>query len=180
MAANILSPIGHNRDETFIPNAFLAPVVREALAQMQASLSDEFSFGSGQNGAVEIISERAAPRLGVKPEAIKRRLWGITREEFNNTSARHADAILLAANVKYEEHDLPELPAGLPAAIEMVDAYFEYHDDEPDPASRRDLSRLLFRFAVGFSNGDRAEEMIQKLEELAAAEAEEVEEAVAA
>lgn len=175
---------GHPNNETIIPTYYLAPVLQKGLDRVNAGLADICNGawkGSARNegkGAIEIVTERAVMSLaghvsinGRQPSAdsLKRRIWGIVNEESSTASAIYADALLLACDINYEDEALPELPAGQTAADEMVDAYFEFSDEEPDPETRRELARLLYRFSLGFSNGER---VIEQLE----AEVEEVEE----
>lgn len=156
---------GHPKDTTIIPVAFIGPVLRKALDRKNREMQDD-------DGAVGICAERAAmslstPEQPVRPEAMLRRIYDITHEKSTCASSRFADAFLLALDVHYEQDtDLPELPAGLPAAMEMVDCYFESNpDEEPDPETRRELARLMARFTTGFVNADRVMDELDRQEQ---------------
>jgi hypothetical protein len=153
---------GHRNTETVIPTAFVGPVLRDAIEQQNRELSQDGSKGEKQ-GAIQIVAERAAMTLGVQHDAALRRIFATTREEYGSITARHADAFLLACDINYTcDTDLPELPAGLAAAEEMVDCYFEYDsEEEPDPETRREFARLLSRFSTAFLNADRVIDFLE-------------------
>lgn len=131
-----------------VPTNDLANVIEPLIEKLNNELDgDTFSGRGGQRqGAIQVISDRVAPALGLGPDAVPRRLWSIRARETRTTNAELAGTILIALGTDLEEHDLPVLPGTLTDAREMASVWRR----DLKPAQRRRWARKLHRFANAY------------------------------
>ena len=143
--------------EVIVPTDELADVLIPAIDKMQEELNYSLYDGceSKSDGAIQIVAERAAKWLGIRVDSIPRRVYSIRTGEFASCTVRHADALLLAADIQIEHTDIVHLPQGRLAAIEMIEAYNAENGIRPRRADIEELARKLVRFKNGYLRHDK-------------------------
>lgn len=126
--------LGLHLDETCVPTAALNALLDRPLAEMAARLSD--NEDSNHNGHLQLAERvevilRTENRVKNQPplqiDTILRKITRIRQERRPLVGLDWADVILLAVGISVSATDLPVLPAGLPAAREMVDSWLACH-----------------------------------------------------
>ena len=115
-----------------------------------ASREGHFEEEASDEGAIEVITARAALIRGRRHEAAQRRFYGARTCEGRALSAEWADAYLMAVDEQIEELPIPTLPTSVWAAEEMVDIHAENHGETLDELDRKRLGRMLMSFARGY------------------------------
>ena len=142
---------GCGNHEVVVPTDELAEFLLPAIDRMNAELNfTEYESDQPKDGAIQIVAERSAKWLGIAVNSIPRRVYSIKAGEFRACTVRHADALLLACDVLIEDTTITHLPHGLPAAIEMIEAYNAENGIRPRRGDVVALARKLVRFKNGY------------------------------
>lgn len=108
----------------------LAEIIEEELPKLQAGLSNEnrWTAGKDQNGAIQILAERAAMHYPkATAQSLCRRINAIRKREQRTTNLDLADALLMAFGMTIYESDLLVFPSCLKDAEEMCGIHAEMH-----------------------------------------------------
>jgi hypothetical protein len=143
-------------DRTVVPTVFLKPELERILTNIQRQLADE----STTEGSLRILAERLAVDNGATPERYARRIYDWRHDRTRAIDADTVDRIYGAVGELYTEAPLPELPAGLAAAYEMVSVRDEYDrektaealDNLTPPPNTTELKKLATKL-LHFSQG---------------------------
>ena len=127
--------LGVRANATCVPTDLFNATIDKPLAALAAKYST--SEKDGEYQAIQEVAERVevirrieTARLGARPmlaESIRRKIERIRKHERPVVDLGWADVILLALDLNINATGLPVLPAGLPAALEMVDSHLACH-----------------------------------------------------
>jgi hypothetical protein len=124
--------------------------LRSALAPRIEALNAERPTGQRRDGGIRQLAAAAAPKVGIKPESMERRLQSILSLATNTSGANLADALLISFDTRLGEEGVPTFPRNESAALEMVLTDADLNGDELPLREARELARKLQRFASGY------------------------------
>lgn len=139
-------------DATVTPTWELAPELERLLAKLDRE--SDSTDSAGNTGSRFALCRRAATINCHSEERYLRRLYGILHHDSRATDFRYADTFFLAADENVSrDSNLPVLPAGKAAALEMVDVYQEIILEGAEtltPSQRSRLAQTLLHFSQGY------------------------------
>ncbi len=119
---------GHPTGTYITPTEMLHDVIEPLIGEMDKQLNGgrhgEVYRDAGEGG-LYAMARAAEPFYPHSSGAIVRRLYDIRKKTTLATRVELAEALLLGVNINIEDTDLPTLPAGRAAAIEMVEVYYD-------------------------------------------------------
>jgi len=127
--------LGVRANATCVPTDLFNAMIDKPLAALAAKYSTPEKNGEYQAiqevaERVEVIKRIEGAQTGQRPmlpESIHRKIERIRKRKRPVVDLGWADVILLALNININATGLPVIPAGLPAALEMVDSYLACH-----------------------------------------------------
>lgn len=123
-----------------------AHLLWSTLKPMLERLNEELDE-TDDTGAARLAAERASLILGTTGESVYRRLYDVHYGRTRTARAEYAEALLDGFNVRIDEADVLVVPAGLPAALEQIDARCEAIEFVPSPAERREMAEDLLEWS---------------------------------
>lgn len=142
---------GHSTERYIVPTAMLADTIEPEIAKREARKTHDEAAGPGTGtGVLREIAAGASVNVGASEDGVFRRLYAVRNLECRATDTEMADAILGELDLMIEHTDLPTMPAGKIAALEMVDCYLDARGETMTPIERQRLARTLLNFTLGF------------------------------
>lgn len=153
-----------------IPTDQLAEVLIPLIERLDAGLTcndNRNQHLSQGNGAIELLGERIGPRIGVKPDAIKRRIYDIKERRSYTTNSELADALLCELGVNIGDTDIPTLAGNPDGALDMVECWADFNEPGMPTLERRKLAKTLHSFCHAYVKAAAPEGTAEYLREQA-------------
>lgn len=145
---------GHAQSSFVTPTSWLARELEPAIKRLDAEtgLTKNMENVGGVDRMAQAAARTYLTARGERATATSliRRIHIIRKHSSITTRIELADALLLAAGIHLEETDLPTLPAGRAAAVEMVNVYNEVRETPMPELETHALAASLLAFATGF------------------------------
>ncbi len=144
---------GHPTGTYITPTEMLHDVIEPLIGKLDKELNGGRhgeTYKEAGEGGLYAMARAAEQYYPHSAGAIVRRLYDIRKKTTLATRVELAEALLMAVNINIEDTELPTLPAGRAAAVEMVEVYYELQGQTINKSDTLALADELTRFTKAF------------------------------
>jgi hypothetical protein len=142
--------IAQPHNQNIVPVSIFHIGLEKLLDKIGRELRDR-SNGEEREGAINVLCERLSARTGEKAEKFARRIFDYRNGRSRAVTADTVDLYYSVCGEQYSHpgNEMPEFPAGMPAAIEMVETWCPELDEDEKMA----LAQKMIHIGEGLCLG---------------------------